>query len=295
MSFHRRDLPGSPVSQGSFSQRSQRQSALALEQQQVKWRKPRVWGLLMLALLVGLFMSVGKTQASPASQTQTTTRTFPVGAQPDLSIADTDAGFIHVHTGSNNTVVITTTIKSKSGPLPTVNYATPDSNHIIVTVTDNSPTSDQNQVNFDVTVPTSIDLELDASAGDITVDGIQGTGHLQSGAGNITLSNTTLSGSGSVTASAGTIIFAGSIAQGAAYQFQNSAGNIGVILPSNTNCHVDASTSSGSIQSDFSEVHIHTVDLTGAEGEGDIGSSNPSATLSLQTETGSIAIREAAR
>jgi hypothetical protein len=311
MLFHRQEPPGSLVSQGNFSQRRQ--------QQQVKWGKPWIWGLLVL--LVGLSgctsISVGKTQASSSSQTgtfpvgaqqdlsitdassspqtQTTTRTFPVGAHPDLSITDTDAGFMHVHTGSSNAVVITATIESTTNTLPTVNYTTPDSNHIIVTVTDNSPTPNQNKVNFDVTVPASIDLDLSASAGDISiVDGIQGVVNLQSDAGNISLSNTTLIGSGSIKVSAGTITFTGSIAQGADYQFQGSAGSLDVTLPSNTNCHVDASTTTGSIQSDFPEVHIQDIGVTGQEGQGDIGSSNPSATISLETSTGPVMIHKGA-
>lgn len=290
MLLKRQEPSGSPVSQGDYSQRRQ--------QQQVKWRKPWVWRLLVPALLVGLsgcvFIGAGKTQASSSSQTQTTTRTFPVGTQPNLSIADTDAGFIHVHAGSSNAVVITTTIESTTGTLPTVDYATPDSNHIIVTVTDNSPKRNQNKVDFDVAVPACINLDLSASAGDITVDGIQGTGNLQTDAGNISLSNTTLSGSGSIKVSAGAITFAGSIAQEAAYQFQNSTGNLDVTLPSDTDCHVDAETTAGSIQSDFTEIHIHSTNVTGQEGEGDIGSSNPSASISLVTDTGSIAIHEEA-
>jgi hypothetical protein len=290
-----------PVSQENSSQRRQPQSASGLvlsEQQPGKWRKPWIWKLLVLVLLVdlsgGVFIGVEKTQASSSLQTQTTTRTFQVGAQPDLSITNTDAGFIHVHTGSSNTVVITATIESTTGTLPTVNYATPDSNHIIVTVTDNAPPTNsvnQNKVSFDVTVPASCDLDLSASAGDIViVDGIQGTVHLQSYAGNISLSNTALTGSGSIKASAGTITFAGSVAQGAAYQFQSSAGGLNVTLPSNTNCHVDARTTVGSIQSDFTEIHIHNTGFTGQEGQGDIGSSNPSATISLEISTGSITI-----
>lgn len=297
MSFHRQEPSGSPVSQENFSQIRQ--------QHQVKWRKPWVWGLLALVPLVslscGAFIGVGKTQASSSSQpqpiTQTTTQTFPVGAQPDLSITNTDAGFIHVHTGSSDTVVITATIESTTGMLPIVNFATPDSTHIIVTVTDNSPTPNLNKVNFDVTVPASSDLDLSTSAGDIAIaDGIQGSGKvvLQSGAGNISLSNTILTGSGSIKASAGTITFAGSVAQGAAYQFQGSVGNIAVTLPSNTSCHVDARTTAGSIQSDFTEVSIQSTGFVGQVGQGDIGGSNPSAAISLATSTGSIAIHKGA-
>lgn len=310
MPFHRQKLPDSPVSQGSFLWRSKLQ---------LIWRKPQIWGLLVLVLLICLSVESisggGKAQAasptrstqtptrtptpsptpSPTPITQTTTRTFPVGAQPDLSITDTDAGFIHVHTGSDNTVVITATITSASSPLPTVNYATPDSNHIIVTVTDNSPTSNLNQVDFDVTVPASIDLELSNTAGGIAIfDGIQGTVHLQSNTGGISLSNTTLIGNGSIVTQNGPITFTGSIAQGAAYQLQSSTGGITVTLPSDTNCHVDARTNNGPIQSDFSEIHIHTTGVVGHDAEGDIGSSNPSATLSLVTSTGPIAIDEAA-
>src|SRR5689334_1730719 len=103
MSFDRQEPSGSPVSQANFSQIRQQPLALGSvlsQQQQVRWRKPRVWGLLVLVLLAGLFIGVGKTQASSPPQTQTTTRTFPVGAQPDLNITDTDAGSIHVHAGS---------------------------------------------------------------------------------------------------------------------------------------------------------------------------------------------------
>lgn len=306
MSFDQQESSGSPVSQENFSQRSQQQSLWGLVhswQQRVRWRGPWVWGLLVLVLPVGLsggaFIGAGKAHASPFSQTpiptQTTTRTFPVGDQPDLSITNTDAGSINVHTGSDDTIVITATIKSPTGNFPTVNFANPDNTHVIVTVTDNSPRSNRNSVDFDVTVPASSDLDLNARAGDITiVDGVQGTVNLQGGAGDISVSNTTLIGSGSIKVSTGAITFAGSIASGAAYQFQGNASNLDITLPSNTNSHVSARTTAGTIQSDFSEIHIHSTGITSQEGQGDIGSSHPSATLSLTTGTGSITIHKEA-
>src|SRR5437660_3228011 len=71
------------------------------------------------------------------------------------------------------------------------------------------------------------------------------------------------------------------------YQFLTDTGSVNATLPANSSFHVDASTDTGSINSDFTEVNVQKEDFASNTAHGDVGS-NPNATVTLKTNTGSI-------
>ncbi len=75
------------------------------------------------------------------------------------------------------------------------------------------------------------------------------------------------------------------------FSFLTDTGSVNATLPANSSFHVDASTDTGSINSDFTEVNVQKQDVTGSTAHGDVGS-NPGATVTLKTNTGSINLQK---
>jgi DUF4097 and DUF4098 domain-containing protein YvlB len=89
----------------------------------------------------------------------------------------------------------------------------------------------------------------------------------------------------------GSIKFNGSINQTGSYQFMTNTGSINVTLPASSAFHLDATTDTGSITSDFPGVNVQHPNFTGAIAHSDVGSS-PQATITMTTNTGSITLHE---
>jgi len=89
----------------------------------------------------------------------------------------------------------------------------------------------------------------------------------------------------------GAITFDRSIAPGANYQASTDTGSVDVTLPANSSFHVDATTNTGSIDSDFSGVQVRDHDFSGSDAHGDVGN-GAGTTMTLKTNTGSIDLHE---
>jgi hypothetical protein len=104
--------------------------------------------------------------------------------------------------------------------------------------------------------------------------------------GTITTISTRLRGHSLVEAQSGTINFHGSLDPGCQAVIRNADGAIGVNLPSGSSVLVDARTPLGSINSQFSSVHVVS-DAKGRVANGRVGQ-GAHARLSIQTMSGSI-------
>ena len=71
----------------------------------------------------------------------------------------------------------------------------------------------------------------------------------------------------------------------------NEHGSVNVTLPANSVFHVDATTDTGSITSDFPGVTVDHPNFTGAVAHGDVGTS-PQAMVTLRTNTGWINLHQ---
>jgi hypothetical protein len=250
---------------------------------------------------------------------------FLVSVHPTIVI-NNPTGTIDVHAGSADTVTINPTQKDGFGNPPQINYdQSQDSNTITVTVEDAS-------VNFDVTVPSNADLQLETTDGGIHVTGVSGQMSLSSTVGNInatqdslsgqsTLSNTdgninasqdslsgqstlstnggninasqdSLNGQSTLSTTTGIITFNGSINPNGTYQFSSTTGTIEITLPGNSSFHVDAATTTGSISSVFPEVNIQQPNGSGGADAHGDVGSPPRATVTLENNGGSISLNK---
>lgn len=238
---------------------------------------------------------------------------YAVTGQPKIIINDTN-GNIQVNVGAANSEVIIQTDKESnfSGNANSIqaNIHQDSLNLIRATVPDGQPGS----VDFTVTVPQGADLQLQTNSGDINVTGIDGKMTLTTISGNINASNdvingpsslsttsgditakqTTLSNQATITTTSGDINFDGTIGTTGTYQFQTNSGSVDLTVPSAPPFHVDALTTSGSINSsDFPGVQKSDLG-SGAKASGNVGgsSSHPGAKLIINTGSGDINLNQ---
>jgi putative adhesin len=216
---------------------------------------------------------------------------YTVNGRPTIIINDTN-GTVQVNVGSLPNDVTIQTVK-ESGMMGNANNIkvnlTQDTNLINASVLDGQPGS----VDFNVTVPQGADLQLLTNSGDINVTGVTGKMTLTTESGSINASNDVISGSSSITTTSGDIKFDGTIATTGTYQFQTNNGNVDLTVPSTPPFSVNATTSSGSITSDFSTLQPST-DGSGSSANGIVGggSSQPGAKLTINVVNGDISLRK---
>jgi hypothetical protein len=249
--------------------------------------------LLLMLLVGGLFALLSIGLPTNTSTVTETPRHFIVSANPTLVI-NNDTGSMHVRAGSSaNDVTIQATRHSGlwgNVNTITVSYAQDREGNAITVNVDRTSGSNffaSTSVDFDVTVPSAATLQLKTNTGSIDVTGIGGQIVLTSNTGSITASNGMASGNTQLITNTGSITFNGSIARSGTYQFQTNTGSVEVTLPADSVFHVNASTDTGSINTNFSGVFVQHRQMVGADASGDVGSS-PQATVTLRTNTGSV-------
>lgn len=252
-------------------------------------RRPWLWvvaAIVIIALLGGGIQSGLRNFVNTSSETHT----YLVSALPTLVLND-NTGTVTIHTGGSGSQVTIQATKhfQAFGSAPTVQYSqNGDTINATVKNQNNSfPPFGSDNVDFNVTIPTNANLDVHTDTGTITVNGVSGSMALTTDTGTITANEDTLSGPSTLKTDTGSVTFAGSIGTSGNYQFLTDTGSVNVTLPADSSFHVDASTDTGSINSDFSEVNVQKQDFVGGNAHGDIGS-NPDATVTLKTNTGSI-------
>ena len=248
--------------------------------------------LIILGLMSGGFGSAFREKNLPfdgggfgfPQKSVTDTRNFAVGNQPTIVINDA-SGDIQVHTGDTSGVTVHATKQAGGFGNPNneqVSYLpSPDGNTITIN------TGDSGSVNFDVTVPSTSNLNLKTNSGNIEVDGINGQISMSTGSGGITAKQDQLAGSAVLHTDSGDITFDGGITGSGDYQFTTGSGEIDANLNSSTALNVNASTDNGSITSNVQSVPVQNND-SGGTANGYIGSPNNSTKLTLKTGDGSI-------
>ncbi len=231
-------------------------------------------------------------------------------------------GSVHLLPGPDGQVSVKETDNGQTDAI-TVHYAQ-QGDTISVTVDIENGLMQDTWVDFDVSVPAHAGLTATMPIGTITATGLGGrialsgtngaiwatdlTGSIslktQSGSinlthvtgqvsaatqnGTITTTATQLEGHSTIRAESGTINFHGMLSPQGQYLFQNTNGAVGVTLPSHSALALSATTSSGSINTDFPGVTI-THQSGRTEAHGAIGAV-PRAPLTIQTAGGSIGV-----
>ncbi len=257
-------------------------------------KRSRSWlWILIIVLIVALSSSFGIHNMRGGSTGSLPMQRFVVasGVSPVIEISD-DVGNIRVHVGNGSEVLIQASIQGMGfGSQPTVEYNRDDNGVIHASVDGESGFPGSNSVNFDVTVPSTADLQLKTSTGEIEVSGVTGQMSLTADTGSIHANRDLLKGSSILQTGTGSIEFDGSLDANGHYLFQADTGSVDVTLPNTPSFHVDATTDTGSISSGFPELTVQRSDVTGANIHGDVGAS-PNATVTLKTDTGSITLHK---
>jgi Putative adhesin len=236
--------------------------------------------------------------------------TITVSAHPTLIINSQryekiDLPTIHIHTGTDANKIILQVISPGNITLPW-NFGidgfqqNSDSSIIII---DGDPVGGRT---LDVTVPADTDLKLHTNSANINVTGVTGQMTLTANDGSITLTHCNVNGTSllndntgaiNVTQSAlngqitlsnntGHITFIGSIGSPGTYDIENNDGSIDATLGQSASFHVNVTTNSGSITTDYPGIHLQNKEI-----HADVGTS-PHALLSLNTNTGTITLHK---
>ena len=265
-------------------------------QKQNRRRSPWLWVIALLVIMALLGGGLGLPRGGYHFSKIGSAHTFSVGALPTIVIND-DVGTIHVHTGGTNGNVLVQVTEANQGPGNNpdngqVSYNQDSASNSVTVNTHSGPGFfGSNSINLDVTVPTDSNLQIKTDTGEIDVSGITGQMSLSSGTGSIHAVQDSLSGQSVLKTDTGSVTFEGTIDPKGSYRFEANTGSVDVTLPGNSSFHVDASTDTGSINSDFPGVNVQHGDFTGASVHSDVGSS-PGATVTLKTDTGSINLHQ---
>ncbi len=218
---------------------------------------------------------------------------YPVSA-PKFIIND-NSGDIHIHTddsGNANTVTIHISKSDNSEPDPIVSL---DKGSGVITIKAVEQGFSNRGIDIDITTPATSDVQLNDGNGHVNIEGITGTINAQATQGQITANNVSgqvalssingdvsvdngnLSGTSSLNSVNGAIHYSGSLDAQGSYKFATVNGDIDVTLPDTSALHIDANATHGRLDNEF--------------GGNDVGSS-PRASLTLQSENGSIDIHK---
>ena len=237
---------------------------------------------VLLGLICVLVLGAGIYAYLPLNGVQQTllAQSFSVGPYPHLTIRG-HVSNIQVHpmlaTSTENVRVTARTQGRLLYSTPVVTATVINENQIIVMVSvlPFNPVGEQPVV-FDVAVPVTTDLQLQAGVGDIAVQGVSGELHLRTDSGSITIGNSTLIGNGDVQTTVGSVTFDGNLADNATYSIQAVTGSLTLTLPASATFALNARSTLGQIHNAF----------------GNSVSTPLSPSLRLQTEVGTIVIQK---
>lgn len=292
------------------------------------WQQPRrrgrgLWivvALLVFFLAFGGAISAGfnglRNDAYPPQppMMQQPAQVLNVKDHPHLIITD-PGGNVTIHTGAVGQVIVQANNHDdgwRHGRQEAPQVLQPDANDITInTMGREGPFGDRGDTELDVTVPSNADVQINATSGDVNVDGVNGNVVVNGGSGDVNLQNVQgqvtvgtnsgsinidhASGSLNVTSSSGSIdlgdanmsgksqLFSdsgtinvnGTLDPAGAYSITTNSGDINVSLPSDSSFTLDAHTN-GTFSTDFSTKQV----------------GNGQDPLTVKSETGNITINK---
>ncbi|MBE3558687.1 MAG: DUF4097 family beta strand repeat protein [Ktedonobacteraceae bacterium] len=228
--------------------------------------------LLLAALLLGGgIMGLGTRLGSSGAIASQTFNTVGVARL----IVNQSSGDVRIHRGGNsNTVVVNGTkhtfFLTSSNDTP-VRYSQSGDT---ITVSANAGGNFLSDVDLDITVPETTNLEIRDGSGDVTIENVNGQVTAQSGSGEIKLNNTT--GQAILTAGSGNIEMEGAILQGQSvlktgsgnidftgrldpagtYRMETGSGDVRLNLPEDSSFQLTTTTGSGDVDNEFRETTV---------------------------------------
>ncbi len=157
-------------------------------------RTPRLIRNLALTLIILGAIATGLTfygLTAPRTAAILPEHTFNVSGHTEL-IVNNDAGSIHIHSASTNSIVVHGT-KYASGIGPDVNAIDvqyeQQGNSVFVTSKEGWGIAGSRSVDLDITVPTSLDVKVANASGSITIDNVTGNVAASTMSGGINAEN----------------------------------------------------------------------------------------------------------
>ena len=252
--------------------------------------------LTILLLIIGIILLITAAVFLVNSTERVETRHFSVNEHPHI-VVNNEVGTIHVKANSDaHTVTFQTKRHSrrigKKANESWVSYEQlKEGNEIRADVERvYSPSTNLPQsIDFNITLPHNVDLELNTSVGDIWVSGISGQLSLQSDIGSIYVKEGLLTGNSVLKTNLGSVNIREAIDPYGSFQLATETGSVYVILPDDTHFELDASSTFGNITTVVPNMKMAY--RTSSEVHGDAGIP-PRASLKLSSITGSVSVFE---
>jgi hypothetical protein len=269
---------------------------------------PWVGGCLVLfAVLTALCAAAGgvvwalELGSEPASDT--VTRTEAVTGIPDI-VLHAEAADVQVMRGDSSQVVVTehkeVRALSHGAAQRYLNELTLDVQQTgnTVTITAHSPSFNgptlgyfQRSMHLAISVPQSSNLDATVQAGNVDISGIHGKVATDMQAGNLQLSQVTLTDGSTLHVTAGNITEDGDLTPGASLDVRVTAGNVTLILPQSTDVHLTATAHAGNVSVDGWDIPV-VRQAADATATGNLGA-NPSGSLTIEVTAGNVTVSAA--
>lgn len=252
--------------------------------------------LTILLLLVGFSLLVTAGVYLINSTEHVETRRFSIDEHPRI-VVNNEVGTIHIKANKDAKSVTFQTKRhsrriGKSANESWVSYEHLKEENEIRADVERVYSSDTNlpqSIDFHITVPHNVDVELNTNAGDIWVTSIDGQLSLQNNIGSIYVRGGLLNGNSVLKTNLGSINFHKALDPSGSYQFATETGSVHVILPDDTPFELDASTQFGNITTVVPNMKMAY--RTSNEVHGDAGIP-PRSSLKLSSVTGSVSVFE---
>ncbi|BCL82360.1 DUF4097 domain-containing protein [Ktedonobacteria bacterium brp13] len=274
--------------------------------------------LPLIALIVIVCLIVGAWVAGSVlfSTGNLPTNTIAVTGHENIKIENGD-GFIHVHTGNTNSIVVSGTryavgLGSSLDALK-VDYTQAGNSVTIQTEGEGGIFFASNRIDLDVTIPAASNLTINdgsgnislasvngdvqaqtgsgsieasniqgatilkTSSGSIVASNINGQTSIESGSGSLSVDNSRLQGDSALHTGSGDINFTGSLDVNGTYRLESGSGNVNLTLPADSALLFIVQTGSGITTDDFNSNYV---------------GSSPQARVTIHTGSGNIGIHK---
>jgi hypothetical protein len=252
--------------------------------QRPRTRRRGLWFLVVLLLVVTLAAAGGFQSVFSSSHNSLPAHTFTIAGQGKLVVND-GGGQVHIHSGDTSTITVQGT-KHTYELFGNSNDAQvqeeQNGNTVTVSTQQGWNLFGSSDVDLDITVPSTTEVDVQDNSGDITIDNVSGPVKAHTGSGDIKANNL----NGEVTLSTGS----GDVhMDGMSGQIQASTGS-GSIKTSGVSGQVTLSTGSGDIEMDQAKISGQSVLKTGSGSIHFNGSLDPTGTYQIQTGSGTVTL-----
>ncbi|HLJ80703.1 MAG TPA: DUF4097 family beta strand repeat-containing protein [Ktedonobacterales bacterium] len=266
-------------------------------------------GLIVCALLLLVcggttaVLAVITLNSTPASAA--VDKTFTVSGAPTL-IIHSAVGTVHVNPGAGDQITLHATKQARAlthaqaqSDLDNITITTTQTGNVVNIQVDGTNGGglvlfNSLRIDLNVTTPANTSLSVVEDAGTLDASGLTGKLTAQVNAGSMTLDDMTMATGSSLHVNAGSLSVDGALQPGASLLVEVNAGSADVTLPHNTNAHVDATASAGSVDVNGWNISVNDNGPNStASGDLNPNSTGPKGTITIRVSAGSASLNAA--